>query len=72
MKLIKGFRFYHSRVLDSAKFDGKSPQLFEVTKISLGTVYYRPVYDMGERETLGSPGCCEVENFPRYCLRAAD
>lgn len=30
----KGFRFYHSRILDTQKFDGKSPQLCEVTKIA--------------------------------------
>ena len=67
----KGFRFYHSRVLDTQKFDGKSPQLYQVTKIAAGTVYYRPVIDYGTRETLGSPDCCPVEQFPRWCLRAA-
>lgn len=71
MKPTKGFRFYHSRVLDSQKFDGKSPQLFVVTKIAQGCVYYRPVYDLGERETFGAPGFCPVEQFPRWCLRAA-
>lgn len=62
----KGMRFYHSRVLDTEKFDGKTPQLFVVTKIARGTAYYRPVYNLGERETFGSPGCCPVEEFSRW------
>lgn len=62
----KGMRFYHSRVLDTQKFDGKTPQLFVVTKISQGTAYYRPVYDLGSGEFFGSPGCCPVEQFSRW------
>lgn len=71
MTPVKGLRFYHSRVLDTVKWDGKSPQLFVVTRIARGTVYYRAVYDLGTRETLGSPACCPVEDFPRWCARAA-
>lgn len=63
----KGTRFLHSRVLDSIKFDGVSPQLFVVTKISSGTVYYRPVYDYGTHKTLGAPGCCPAEQFNKWC-----
>ncbi len=63
----KGMRFHHSRVLDTAKWDGKSPQLFEVTKVASGTAYYRAVYDLGTRETKGAPACCPVEQFGRWC-----
>ncbi len=63
---IKGMRFYHSRVLDTQKFDGKSPQLFQVTKVAGGTAYFRAVYDLGTRETLGAAACCPVEQFHRW------
>lgn len=53
----KGFRFLHSRVLD----EHNRPAEFKVTKVSQGTVYYRP-----ER---GGVQCCPVEDFPKYCLR---
>lgn len=66
MKPIKGMRFYHSRVLDTVKFDGHSPQLYEVTRVAAGTAYYRPVYDMGDREHFGKPDCCPVEQFSRW------
>lgn len=66
----KGFRFYHRRILDTVKFDGKSPQLCVITRTAQGTVYYRPVYNLGERETLGSPGCFPVEQWSRWCLCA--
>ena len=71
-KPSKGMRFLHSRVLDVAKFDGKTPQLYQITKIARGGVYYRPVYDLGfPSERLGSPDFCEVAQFPRYCLSVA-
>lgn len=67
-KPTKGMRFYHSRVLDSMKFDGKSPQLYQVTKVAAGMAYYRAVYDYGERVALGGAvDCCPVEQFPRWC-----
>jgi hypothetical protein len=71
MTPTKGFRFYHTRVLDIQKFDGKSPQLFEVTKIARGIVYYRAVYDLDGRETKGAPACCPCEDFRRYVKEAA-
>jgi len=67
----KGLRFYHTRVLDSMKFDGKSPQLYQVTRVASGMAYYRPVYDYGEREELGSADCCPIEQFERWCGRIA-
>lgn len=70
-KPTKGFRFYHSRVLDTIKFDGKSPQLFVVTKVACGRVYYRPVYDYGDHEGFGAPGVCNVSDFGKWCLRGA-
>ena len=63
----KGLRFYHSRVLDTQKWDGHSPQLFEVTRVVRGTAYYRPVYDYGDREGLGAQISCPVEHFSRWC-----
>jgi hypothetical protein len=60
MKPAKGLRFYHSRVLD----EQNAPQMYVVTKIARDTVYYRPI-------TGGSPDCCPIEQFPRWCLRAA-
>ena len=63
MKPYKGFRFYHARVLSMEPFDGTSKQLYEVSKIARGTVYYRPVYSNGQ---LGKPDCCELENFDKW------
>lgn len=63
MKPTKGMRFYHARVLDSMRFDGKTPQLYQVTKVGLGSVYYRPVYNYGDRESLGAVECCSVNWF---------
>ena len=64
-----GLRFYHSRVLDTKLFDGKTHQLYQVTKIAYGKVYYRPVYDLGTpslpSERLGSVEACLLATFPR-------
>lgn len=60
---IKGMQFLHSRVLDTMKFDGKTPQLYQVTRIAQGCVYYRPVYDYGTRVELGKAEYCLIENF---------
>lgn len=57
----KGFRFYHSRVLD----ERNEPQLYEVSRLARGVVYYQPVYAEG----LGKPDCCPADEFPRWCLR---
>lgn len=59
MTPVKGFRFYHSRVLG----EDNSPQLYEVSRVARGTVYYRPVYP----ETLGGPDCCATEDFDKWC-----
>lgn len=63
----KGFRFYHKRVLSTEAFDGKTPQLFEVTRVAQGVVYYRPVYVYRNgdqtREQLGSPDYMPREKF---------
>ena len=60
----KGFRFYHSRVLSE---DMKSQQLYEVSKVVQGMIYYRPVYN----EVLGKGEKCEYNDFPRWIQRAA-
>ena len=63
----KGLRFYHARVLDSMKWDGRSPQLYEVTKVAKGMAYYRAVANYGEREALvGNPECCPEQSFYLY------
>lgn len=63
----KGLRFYHWRVLDTEKWDGKSPQLYEVTAIRNGCVYYRPVYAAGRpEERLGNPDRCIIEQFSKW------
>jgi len=59
----KGLRFYHRRVLDSMKFDGHSRQLFVVTRIAAGVVYYRPVIDYGTREVLGCGTRCQLSDW---------
>jgi hypothetical protein len=38
-------------------------QVFVVTKIVQGTVYYRPDYGT---DGLGTPVCCQVEKFAQY------
>lgn len=60
MTPTKGFRFLHSRVID----ERDEPVAYVVTKIARDTVYYRP-------ERGGAPQCCPIEQFTRWCLRAA-
>ena len=45
----------------------KSPLVCRVTKISAGTLYYRPVYGLHDDGTLwlGSPVCFPVEHFEK-------
>ncbi len=63
----KGMRFFHARVLDTAKFDGKTPQLYQVTRVAQGQVYFAPVYDAGiaGSERLGKSERCRIDYFPR-------
>jgi hypothetical protein len=67
MEPSRGMQFLHSRVLDTAKFDGKTPQLYEVTKVASGWVYFAPVYDAGivGSERLGKSDKCSLGYFPR-------
>jgi len=65
---IKGMRFLHSRVLSTLAFDGKTPQTYVVTKIAMGCVFYRPVYDYGTREELGKSEYCDLFKFEKVCL----
>lgn len=67
VKPIKGMRFLHSRVLDTVKFDGKTPQLYEVTRVATGMAYYRPIYYYGDRMGYGAADCCPVNQFGRWC-----
>lgn len=59
---VVGMRFLHSRVLEP---DGKTNQLFKITRIAQGIVYYRPVYSSGK---IGKPNCCEIADFSNYFL----
>jgi hypothetical protein len=64
MKLTKGLRFYHARVLSTERFDGKTPQLYEVTRVTNSWVYFAPVYDRGTSgERLGKSDKCQPEHF---------
>ncbi len=65
MKTIpyKGLRFLHSKWLDAARMPEKHPQLMEVTKVASGAVYYRPVYNYGDREELGKVIRCYMHEF---------
>lgn len=56
----KGLRFIHRSWLD----DDYRPLMFEVTKVAVGTVYYKAVYD----GKLQRRGCmfCSIETFDRY------
>ena len=66
---VVGLRFLHRRVLDTAKFDGKTAQLYQVTRIARGVVYYRPVFDLGfPGERLGSVECCLVGQFSSFAV----
>lgn len=56
----KGQRFRHAIWRTE---DGSAPLVCEITKISKGTIYYRPVYEDG----LGMAICCELDEFSRYC-----
>jgi hypothetical protein len=63
---VKGLRFLHTRVVD---YD-KKPALYQVTRIAMGVVYYRPVYDAGIQgsERLGTVECCDLDTFKRVRL----
>jgi hypothetical protein len=67
----KGFRFLHARVLDPENFDGKTPQLCEVTRVASNRVYYRPVYNYGTREGYGNPAYCDASCFSSVVLEEA-
>lgn len=57
-----GKRFYHARVLDPAD---RTPQLYQVTRVAGGRVYYRAIYEAGTAgEHLGTCECCPLESFP--------
>jgi hypothetical protein len=62
--LARGQRFYHSRVLT----ENNEPQLYEITRVAVGRVYYRPVYDEPQGTRLGGMDCCRQNDFERYCL----
>jgi hypothetical protein len=66
----KGMRFKHSRVLDTAKFDGKTNQLYQVTRIAQGQVWFAPVYDAGIEgsERLGKSERCALGYFPKIVV----
>lgn len=51
----RGTRFLHRRILSTQEFDGKTPQLCEVTRTGRGGIYWRAVYDIGlPTERLGA------------------
>lgn len=74
MTPIKGLRFLHRRVLDPTKMPDKVAQLYEVTRIARGCVYYRPVYryEPTGREALGTCEYVLAENWHRVCLSATE
>lgn len=63
-----GDRFFHARVLDPMKMPAREPQLYQVTQLARGMIYYRPVYDYGTRQTLGKPECCRREQWSNVRL----
>lgn len=66
MEIKKGLKFFHARVLDTQKFDGYTPALYEVTRIAQGVVYYRPVFDVClPSQRLGRPEYDTIEHFPK-------
>lgn len=60
-----GFRFTHARVLSTEKFDGKTLQRYQVTKVAGGTIWFAPVYDEGIEgsERLGKSDKCACDYF---------
>ena len=67
-----GMRFFHKRILDpSTMGPNPQPQLFEVSAIKQGRIYYRPVvrYE-GGREVVGkTKDFVTSENWPKVFLR---
>lgn len=59
----KGMRFLHARLLDPSKMPDYVPQLFQVTKVAGSQIYYRPVYNYGEREQLGGGWKSDINTF---------
>lgn len=70
--IAKGKRFYHKHWLDTAKWDGKTAQVFEVTRATKYQIYYRPVYTYSDgystRQELGKGFCSTPEYFEREAL----
>lgn len=64
----KGQRFYHKTWLSPRD---NSPQLFEITRVATGVVYYRPVYFYQDQnvEKLGGSMYETTENFAKRVLK---
>lgn len=73
MKPVKGFRFLHARFLDASTMGpNPQPQLFEVTRVAQGCVWYRPIYKRADgREDRGKGTYCTADQFPKYMKAVA-
>lgn len=59
-----GARFEHRHWLDASTVGANpKPQVFQVTRIAQGIVYFRPVYNYGSRESLGAGSYRQIEQF---------
>ncbi len=62
-----GMKFYHSRVLDpSTVGPNPQPQLYQVTRITRGWIYYHALVNhAGRQELVGRAECISIGNFPK-------
>ena len=63
VKIKKGIRFNHKHFLCTKAYDGKTPQLMEITLVTKNTVYYRVVRNYLGREDLGTCFHISKANF---------
>lgn len=63
-----GETYLHRRMLDPASLPNRVPLRVRITKVSRGTVYYRPDYGLHDDGTpwLGAPSCCPLEDVGRW------
>lgn len=73
-KPFKGMRFFHKRIYDAVKMPLKIPQMYEISAIRMGCIYYRPVFryePTGRVEVGKCKDYCSLGYWPRVFLREA-
>lgn len=69
----RGLRFFHARWLNPTKMPERIPQMFEVSAIRSGAIYFRPVYRYatGRVEVGKTKDFVYADKWETVCLRPA-